>query len=114
MFENRKYIRFNTEGRVTIYPKDNPGFSIRASLSDISMLGIGAYSDDRLESGTEVRFVIINKFLEKPIIGEGRVRYSKAFMRIYKEVFRIGIEFITVDNEAVERVIKQIQKEDRA
>jgi len=111
MFEQRKYIRFNAEGRVTIYPKDNPSFSIRAALADISMLGFGVYSQDKLESGTEIRFVLINKFSEKPIVGEGKIRYSKGFKKADAEMFRIGIEFTAVDNETVERVIKRIQQE---
>ena len=114
MLEQRKYIRFNTEGRVTIYPKDNPSFSIRSNLADISMLGLGVYSQDKLEPGTEIRFVIINKFSEKPIVGEGRVRYSKGFKKADKEMFRMGIEFTAVDNEAVERVLKQIQQQEQA
>jgi c-di-GMP-binding flagellar brake protein YcgR len=114
MFEQRKYTRFNAEGRVTIYPKDNPSFSIRAGLADISMLGLGAYSQDKLEPGTDIRFVIINKFSEKPIIGEGRIRYCKGFRKIDTEMFRIGIEFTAVDNETVEGVLKRIQKEGQA
>jgi hypothetical protein len=109
MQEHRKYTRFVAEGKVIIKLKDSNYRSINCDLADVSMKGLGVYVGEKLEEGSDVNFVIMTKFWEKPVLGTGKVRYVLLLKKNEGEVFRTGIEFVNTEKEAIDGIIDHIQ-----
>ena len=111
MIEHRLFTRFKLEGEGLIqYNVAKPG-TIRVELADMSFRGFGAYSSEPIESNTHVKFYISGKIFEKHLRGEGKVMYSQAYRRKEADIFRMGVEFISVDSEQVRDVLELLRKE---
>jgi c-di-GMP-binding flagellar brake protein YcgR len=110
MQERRRYIRFTDEASVILKPENNSLSNIKSDLVDISISGMGVFSQENIEIGTKVTFEIITKLWDGPITGEGKVIYVKQIARQDKNVFRVGIDFIKIEKETVKCVINAIQK----
>ncbi|MFA6216295.1 MAG: hypothetical protein WDL87_01380 [Candidatus Omnitrophota bacterium] len=110
MEEQRKYRRYTVEGQIIIKLKSDMSRTIRGELVDICALGVGAYAQENLPVGAEADFILINKFLEKSLIGIGKIKYSLALEKDGKQLFRIGVEFTKVDGTIIQRIIDGVQK----
>ncbi|MFA5119461.1 MAG: hypothetical protein WC695_11550 [Candidatus Omnitrophota bacterium] len=110
MEEQRKYRRYMVEGNIIIKMKSDMSRNIRGELVDICALGVGAYAQESLAVGMDADFILINKFLEKSLIGAGKIKYSLALEKDGKHLFRVGIEFTRVDGAVIQRLIDRIQK----
>jgi hypothetical protein len=111
MQEQRKYIRYNSEGGVIIKPEDGMSRNIQANLVDISFLGIGVEAGEKISSGTDVEFELTTKLWDKTIIGKGKVKHMQGIKRYDTDILRIGIEFIDVDKETIRCIINRIQED---
>ncbi len=109
MPELRKYTRLNAEGTVILRPKNDTSRSIKADLVDISFYGMGVYTQEKLEADTDVKLELIAKLYNEPIIMEGRIKYAKEIKRQDKNVFRIGIEFISTEKKDIQYLMAHIQ-----
>jgi len=109
MPELRKYTRLNAEGTVILRPKNDTSRSIKADLVDISFYGMGVYTQEILEADTDVKLELIAKLYNEPIIMEGRIKYAKEIKRQDKNVFRIGIEFISTEKKDIQYLMAHIQ-----
>lgn len=110
MLEQRKFVRYPTEGKAILKAKQDLSRSISGDLVDISILGIGVYALEKFEPGLEVNFIVMGKFSEKPILGGGRIKYALALKKEEKTFYRMGVEFITVDKEIIQKIIICIQE----
>ena len=109
MQEQRKFARYNTEGRVLLKLQHDPGRSIKSDLVDISLMGIGVYAQEKIEVGSEVNFIIAHKFWKKSILGTGRVKYAMELKKTDSTVFRTGIEFVNLaEKEPIVFIIDRI------
>ena len=80
-------------------------------MFDLGFNGISVYSLEKIEIDTEVNFELIAKLFDRPIIGKGKIRYVKETKINNTDVFKVGIEFITVEKEAILNIINHIQRE---
>ena len=111
MQELRRYIRYNTEGGAIIKPEDGTSRNIQANLVDISFLGIGVEAGEKISSGTDVEFELTTKLWDKTIIGKGKIKHVQEIKRYDTDIFRIGIEFIDVEQETIRCIISRIQED---
>jgi len=110
MESQREYTRFTIKGSVIFKPKGNLPHSINADLFDLSFKGISVYSPEKIEIDTEVDFELTVKLFDRPIIGRGRIRYVKAAKINNTDVFKMGIEFIGIEKEAILSIINNLQR----
>lgn len=110
MGRQREYTRFSTEATVVLKLEGEPSRSIKADLFDISFSGIGVYSPEKIEIDSEVKFELITKLLDRPILGKGKIRYIKETYINSTKVFKMGIEFVSVEKEAILGIINHLQR----
>jgi c-di-GMP-binding flagellar brake protein YcgR len=108
--ETRKYQRFNAEGEVVLKKKTNPAFSIQAHLFDISFAGMGMFSPEPLEAGCDCLIEFTVKPWQEQISGEGKIKHVQEVKKGDAKVFRIGIEFTSIDPKVIQNIINRIQQ----
>jgi len=111
MLEQREHVRYSIEGSANIKPEDGTAQAINTELIDICYKGIGVRANEKIETGACVGFKLIIKQFDKPIVGTGRVKYSKEYGA---GIFRMGIEFINIDKETIGFVISHIHRKSSA
>ena len=109
MLEKRAHIRYSVEGTISLKPEGGAPLIIKADLADICSGGLGVYSKEKIESGVDVTFELTTKLWHEPIIGRGKVGYSKEIKRHDGDIFKLGIQFIDIDKEALGYVITHIR-----
>jgi hypothetical protein len=77
MRERRRYIRFDVEQRAIVKFKNDATRCIELSLLDISYVGFAARCQEEIAAGEDVFFELKIRPFETPIIGEGKVVYSR-------------------------------------
>jgi c-di-GMP-binding flagellar brake protein YcgR len=111
MKERRTYIRFDSQDYVIIRPENDASPAVKADLVDISFSGVGVYSNEKISSNTKVKVELVTKLWDKPIVGEGKVVHAVEVHKYNKDVFRIGIEFVNIDKDAIQGIINLIQSD---
>jgi c-di-GMP-binding flagellar brake protein YcgR len=111
MIEHRLFTRYRVEGEVLIQFTGAKPETIRTELVDMSFRGFGVYSPKAVDANATVKFYISGKYFEKHLRGEGKVMYSQAYRRKEADVFRMGVEFISVDSNQVRDVLDILRKE---
>jgi len=111
MKERRSYIRFSIEGDVVLRPKDGTSRVIKAKMCDMGFIGVGIYSSEKIDVGYTVEFEISTRFWDGNICGEAKVKFLEEIIEANDVIFRMGIEFISVDNRVVQYVLTQLQSE---
>jgi hypothetical protein len=112
MQEHRLFTRYRVQGEVLIqYSSAGKPETVRAELVDISFRGFGVYSPKSIDAGATVKFYISGGLFTKHMRGEGKLMYSQAYHRKETDVFRMGIEFISVDSDQVRDILDILQKE---
>jgi hypothetical protein len=112
MIEHRLFTRYRVGGEVLVqYGGGTKPETIRAELVDMSFRGFGVYSPKALAASATVKFYISGKYFEKHLRGEGKVMYSQAYRRKETDVFRMGVEFISVDSDQVRDLLEILRKE---
>lgn len=93
MNSKRRHIRVPLAGVAVMTVRDNDGIRlIQAKIADISMSGIGLYSDETLELDKDISLEINfigEDGLTKTDYEEGRIVYANTIGKIYF----IGVEF---------------------
>ncbi len=111
MFEHRLFSRFRASGEVLFQFNSPQPETIKAELVDISFRGFGVYSEKAISAMTEVKFYISGKLFKKHLRGQGKVMYSQQYRRKETDLFRMGVEFISVDSEQVRDVLELLRQE---
>ncbi len=111
MEERRQYTRFNDKGNVILRLEYDVSRGIKADLVDISSLGMGVVTQENIEIGTKVAFELMTELWDAPVTGEGKVIYIKETEKEGKKVFRIGIDFVKVEEESIRCIINLLQKD---
>ncbi|MCX5707909.1 MAG: PilZ domain-containing protein [Candidatus Omnitrophica bacterium] len=111
MIEHRLFTRYRVEGEVLLQCAGPKPETIRAELVDMSFRGFGVYSPKAIDANTTVRFYISGKYFEKHLRGEGKIMYSQSYRRKETDVFRMGVEFISVDSDQVRDGLDRLRKE---
>ncbi len=110
MREQRKYIRYESEGSISLKIGDDNSPVIKTELFDISFMGIGLYSPVKIEVNTLVQFELMTKLSDEPLTGKGIIRHVTELKKDNDAVFRMGIEFTEVDKENMVCLINKIQE----
>jgi len=90
-------------------PQDATLRTIKADLYDISFLGAGVCAPEKIELGVHVKFTLMIKIYNEPLIGEGRITYAFEIKKDDARVFRMGINFINIDNKKIQQFLALIQ-----
>jgi hypothetical protein len=114
MPEQRRFIRYDTTGIVILNLLDGTSRSIDAKLIDVSFLGICVFAQEKIEAGIDVNFELKSQLWNEPIIGKGKIKYALEIEKANTKVFRMGVEFIDVDEKTVEYFINRVYANIRA
>lgn len=108
--DRRRYMRYECEGKLVIKVDAPASRSIQAELIDMSFTGICIQSKEKIEPDTQVDIELTTKFYGTPISGKGKVKNVKEITGYGGPLFRIGIEFIHIDGDAIESTLHCIQR----
>jgi hypothetical protein len=111
VLEHRLFTRYRAEGEVLLQYNVTKPETIRAELVDMSFRGFGLYASKAINASTMIKFYISGKYFEKHLRGEGKIMYCQAYRRKETDVFRMGVEFISVDSDQVRDVLEVLRKE---
>jgi hypothetical protein len=111
MIEHRLFTRFKVEGEGLIQYTAAKPETVRVELVDMSFRGFGVYSPKPIDGDTNVKFYFSGKKFEKHLRGEGKVMYSQKYRHKDADVFRMGVEFISVDSNQVRDMLESLRKE---
>ena len=109
MPEKRHFDRLRLDGNVQIKSENGKPFESRAFLENISYVGFGMYSTQKFIPESVVDFELTAQQLDRPISGKGRVCYLAEPASGRSPFYRMGIEFIDTNRDAVTYLIKRIQ-----
>ena len=110
MDEQRKFVRHPLEGKVVLKLKDGSVRSFTTDLVDISLVGMGVYAKEKLESGITANFVMMTKLHEKPVTGIGKVKYCLEVKKQDSSIYRVGLVFVSIaETDVIPRIIERIQ-----
>ncbi|MGD9015210.1 MAG: PilZ domain-containing protein, partial [Candidatus Omnitrophota bacterium] len=109
--EKRRYKRFNTQGRVVLKPEDGTARSISADLVDINFLGLGVNAQEKIEPEVSVKSELAHRFLNQPVVAQGKIKHTQEIKKPDSSIFRMGIEFISIDQKAMKNFINRIQSD---
>jgi c-di-GMP-binding flagellar brake protein YcgR len=110
MIEHRLFTRFKVEGEGLIQYSSAKPETVRVEMADMSFRGFGVYSPRPIETNTSVKFYISGKMFEKHLRGEGKIMYSQKYRHKETDVYRMGVEFISVDSNQVRDVLDILRK----
>jgi hypothetical protein len=107
--ERRLFVRFAMSGAVIVQVDPEKSTSIDGELIDLSFDGVGLYATKKLNAGSKVKFLIINRQLNVNLGGIGRVVYCQ---RVYadKDYYRTGLEFVEVDREQIKSILVRVRE----
>lgn len=111
MKEQRSYGRFDIEGNIILYPKEDISRSIKADILNIGYLGMGISAKEKIEAGTYVKLEIVTKLYVEPIIGKGVIIYANEIKKYNTCIFRMGIKFVDIDNKKIKHLLSFIQSD---
>jgi len=106
-YKPRRYQRYLAEGIVTLKVKS---CTMTADLKDISFTGMHVCAEKSIEPGSRVEFEIVSSLSSASIAGEGEIKYAKKKEIHSAKLFKMGIEFINIDENAIEHFINRIQR----
>ncbi len=110
MQERRKFIRYDIEASMALKMDDDPHRIIKGDLTNIGFRGMSAQLTERIPEGIIVSFELTTKLYDKSIIGKGKIMYIKEVKWHDVNIFRIGIEFVHIDNDAIKYIIARLQE----
>ncbi len=109
MQDRRNYIRYIISGTVNLkFPGDSPP-SLKADLADIGFIGFSIYWHELIELGQIVQFEINTEFRDTPLIGKGEIKNIAEVIENESLIYKIGIEFIEVEQDIVLKLINSQQ-----
>ena len=111
MIEHRLFTRFKVEGEGLIQYTAAKPETVRVELVDMSFRGFGVYSPKPIEGDTKVKFYFSGEKFERHLRGEGKVMYSQKYRHKEADVFRMGVEFISVDSNQVRDMLESLRQE---
>jgi len=109
MPEKRHFDRLRLDGNVQIKSDNSQILEIRAFLENISYVGFGMYSTQKFMPESVVDFELTAQQLDRPISGKGRVCYLVDSASERSPFYRMGVEFIDTNKDAVTYLIKRLQ-----
>ena len=107
--ERRLFVRFPMSGTAVLQPEQKSPRALDCEVFDVSYGGMGVFCPEQLDRGGLVKFVLLNRQLNVNISGMGRITHCSPAKFNDKDCFRVGIEFINVDNGQVRLLLQQIR-----
>jgi hypothetical protein len=113
MANRRGSVRYTTKAKV--YFKSEGGIlkTIEGQLVDISFSGLGVFFKESIDVNTIIQFDLTADFMERHLIGKGKIIYATQQKTYAGNGFKIGVEFIEVNKEIVLMFISENQRKVR-
>jgi len=109
MPNKRDFERFQLQGKVEIYLKEECQVSYKGTLINISSIGFCAFLKEKLMVGSEIVFELRISLEDMILKGEGVIRNIVESTENNTHGFRLGINFTKIDKESILMVLNQIE-----
>ena len=112
MSDKRDFRRFNCESSIFLKFENDPETPIEGKLLDISFIGLGIFLKEGVNVDAIFRTIVqFNSFLsmEQHLVGRGKVVYVSRHRLYAENGFRIGLEFVEVNNEIVINILNRLE-----
>ena len=108
MPEKRHFDRLRLDGNVHIKSENGQPLESKAFLENNSYVGFGMYSTQKFIPESVVDFELTAQQLDRPISGKGKVCYVAEPASERSPFYRMGVEFIDTNKDAVTYLIKRL------
>lgn len=112
MPDKRDFRRFNCENSISLKFQNDPGTAIEGRLLDISFIGLSVFLKENVNVSTIFQSVMqfdLFDSVEQHLIGKGKVVYVSQYRLYAEDGFRIGLEFVDVDNGIVINILNRLE-----
>jgi len=109
MAENRKQFRFLIPGSIVMQSIEEAPRISKGLVVDFGKRGAGIHSEVLIEKGVEVKFLMMNKDYDFKFKGTGRIVNYRLTKTKNGPVYRLGLEFTSVDEKELDAIIENIQ-----
>lgn len=109
----RGFTRCIIEAKINVEISNNTPRTIEGRVWEISLGGCGIIFKENIDKDTVVRFELISSFLNRHLVGSGKIIYSRQQKTFGGNEFRVGMEFIEADKEIVLALISEKQRIER-
>lgn len=109
MEERRHYDRFKMDGNISIKSENGQPLEIKAFLDNISFIGFGMYSVQKVNLDSVVDFELCAQELDRPLTGLGKVTYVADPASSRSPFYNVGVEFVDTNKDLVTYILKRIQ-----
>lgn len=109
--ERRHYNRIPTSGHVLLKKHEEKGLSGKAVLENISFGGFLMNSQEKLIIDSLIDFELTAELSERQVSGSGRIKHVFDSDKPAIDIFKIGVEFIDVDEDSVIYFINRIHSD---
>ena len=101
MADKRDFTRFTIEAKVTFKLEGDVPKTIKSQVVDISTVGWSSIVEESIDVNTIIQFDLISYASDQHLTGKGKITNVTQQKTIADNIFRIGVEFIEADKEAV-------------
>ncbi|MEI6631960.1 MAG: PilZ domain-containing protein [bacterium] len=113
MANRRGFLRYTIKAKVCFKYEGNISKTIEGQLVNISFSGLGVFFKESIDVNTIIQFDLTANFIAEHLIGKGKIIYAAQQKTYEGNGFKIGVEFIEVNNEIVLRFISENQRKVR-
>jgi hypothetical protein len=97
------------DGNVSIKSENGNPPDFKAFLENISFVGFGVYASQKVDFDSLVDFELTTQQLDRPLTGKGKVTHVVDPVSDRSPFYKIGIEFVDTNKDAVTYLIKRLQ-----
>lgn len=97
-------------GTILFQPTEGKPRTVKGELVDVSFRGVAAYSDESLPKDALFRFLLLSKEFDVRMGGVGKIIYSQPIVRRNATMFRLAVEFTSVDSDLVREIMTKLEK----
>lgn len=108
--DTKLFSRYPLAGTVMLQPTIGTPRTIKGDLLELSFKGFCAYADEPLEKERVFRFLLMSKEFDIRLSGGAKVVYSQPVVRKMKNMFRLSMEFTSVDSEQLRDIVLKISQ----
>jgi hypothetical protein len=97
------------DGNISIKSENGQPLEIKAFLDNISFIGFGMYSVQKVNLDSVVDFELCAQELDRPLTGLGKVTYVADPASSRSPFYNVGVEFVDTNKDLVTYILKRIQ-----
>lgn len=112
MADKRSHVRFRISGTVNIKNESGDSTKLEGELVDLSFRGLAIDFRKKVDLtvGVVVSFEMVSEVWRSPLSVKGRITNIVESSKYGNQSFRVGLEFVDTDEDAISLLITRIRR----